>query len=60
MCITKVLQAQISDLASLPIVHGMATGSNKSLRMFLVPLAVSDSAVAITISPLNGLMDKQV
>ena len=50
----------------LPIVHGkdvfvrLATGSGKSLCMFLVPLAVSDSAMAIIISPLNGLMDEQV
>ena len=50
----------------LPIVHGkdvfvrLTTGSGQSLWMFLVPLAVSDTAMAVIISPLNGLMDEQV
>lgn len=50
----------------LPIVHGkdvfvrLATGSGKSLCMFLAPLAISDIAMAVVISPLNGLMDEQV
>ena len=52
--------------AMLPILHckdvfvRMATGSGKSLCMFLPPLAVSDSSLAIIISPLIGLMDQQV
>lgn len=50
----------------LPVVHGkdvfvrLATGSGKSMCMFLVPLAISDSAMAMIVSPLNGLMDEQV
>ena len=28
--------------------------------MFLAPLASSDSAMAVIVSPLNGLMDEQV
>ena len=50
----------------LPALHGkdvfvhMATGSGKSLCMFLVPLAINDSAMGIVISPLNALMDQQV
>ena len=50
----------------LPALHGhdvfvkMATGAGKSLCMFLVPLAYSDTAIAIIISPLNTLMNEQV
>ena len=52
--------------AVLPALHGkdvfvrMATGSGKSLCMYLVPLAVSDSSIGIIISPLIGLMGQQV
>ena len=52
--------------ALLPLLHGrdvfvhMATGAGKSLCMFLQPLTVSDSAIGIVISPLNGLMEQQV
>ena len=38
----------------------LATGSGKSLCMFLAPLASSGSAMAVIVSPLNGLMDEQV
>ena len=38
----------------------MATGAGKSLCLFLGPLAVSDAAMGIIISPLIGLMDQQV
>ena len=50
----------------VPVLHGkdvfihLATGSGKSLCMFLGPLASSVSAMAVIISPLNGLMDEQV
>ena len=60
---TEFRPGQLGSL--LPIVHGkdvfvrLATGSGKSLCIFLVPLAVSDSAMTV-ISPLNGLMDEQV
>ena len=52
--------------ATLATTHGrdvfvrMATGAGKSLCLFLGPLAVSDSAMGIIISPLIGLMDQQV
>ncbi len=50
----------------LAAVHGsdvfvrMATGGGKSLCMFLVPLSISDTAMGVVVSPLNGLMDEQV
>ena len=52
--------------ASLSVLHGhdvfiqMATGSGKSLCMFLGPLAKSAEAIGVVISPLNGLMEQQV
>lgn len=52
--------------ASLAVMHGkdvvvrMATGSGKSLCMFLGPLAKNVNAVGVIISPLNALMDQQV
>ena len=52
--------------ALMPAMHAkdvfvrMATGSGKSLCMFLGPLCASESAVGVVISPLNGLMDQQV
>lgn len=52
--------------ASVAAIHGkdvfvrMATGSGKSLCMFLGPLARSEKAVGVVISPLNGLMEQQV
>ena len=50
----------------LPALHGkdvfvrMATGAGKSVAMFMVPLAYSNIAVGVIISPLNSLMDEQV
>ena len=38
----------------------MATGAGKSLCMFLAPLALSETAVGVVISPLNCLMEQQV
>ena len=61
---TEFRPGQLESL--LPVVHGkdvfvrLATGCGKSMCMFLVPLAVSNSAMAFIISPLNGLMDEQV
>ncbi len=52
--------------AVLPTVHGrdvfvrMATGGGKSLCMFLVPLSISNAAMGVIVSPLNGLMDEHV
>ena len=52
--------------AMLPIIYGkdvfvhMATGSGKSMCMFLPPLAISEHAIGVVISPLNTLMDQQV
>ncbi len=48
------------------VVHGsdvfvrMATGSGKSLCMFLVPFSISDTAIGVIVSPLNGLMGEHV
>ena len=50
----------------LPMMHcrdvfaRMATGAGKSLCMFLPPLAWSDTACGVVISPLNGLIEQQV
>ena len=52
--------------AILALLHGhdvfirMATGSGKSLCMFLPPLICGKSACAVIISPLVGLMANQV
>lgn len=52
--------------AILSILHGndvfvrMATGSGKSLCMFLHPVVYGERAAAVIISPLVGLMDEQV
>ena len=50
----------------MPALHGkdvfvrMGTGSGKTLCMFLVPLAASNVATGLIISPLIGLMEQQV
>ena len=50
----------------MPALHGkdgmvkVATGAGKSLCMFMVPLAYSNTAVGVIISLLNALMDDQV
>lgn len=52
--------------ALLPVAHGrdtfvrMPTGGGKTLCMFLVPLSISCDAMGIIISPLVGLIQKQV
>ncbi len=52
--------------STLPALHGhdvfvrMATGSGKSLCMFLVPLSLSSTAMGVIISPLMALMEQQV
>ena len=52
--------------AMIPLLHckdafvRMATGSGKSLCMFLPPLSVSNNSIAVIVSPLNALMDQQV
>ena len=60
----KYTEFRLGQLESaLPIIHGrdvLATGSGKSMYMFLAPLAVSESDMAVIISPLNGLMNEQV
>ena len=38
----------------------MATGSGKSVCMFLPPVVISDHAMGVIISPMNALMDQQV
>lgn len=57
-------QGQLEAL--LPAAHGkdvfvrMPTGGGKSLCMYLVPLAMSDKAIGIVVSPLVRLLDQQV
>ena len=52
--------------AILAVLHGhdvfvrMATGSGKSMCMYLPPLVYGKTAVAVIISPLIGLMEEQV
>ena len=52
--------------AVLPVLHcqdvfvRMATGSGKSLCMFLPPLCVGENAMGIVVSPLKALMEQQV
>ena len=52
--------------STLPALHRkdvfvrMATGSGKSLCMFLVPLSCNDMAMGVVISPLRALMEQQV
>lgn len=52
--------------AIMPVLHcqdvfvRMATGSGKSLCMFLPPLCVGKNAMGAVISPLNALMEQQV
>lgn len=54
------------ETAVLSVLHGhdtyvrMATGSGKSICMFLPALAHSDKACTVIISPLIALMDDQV
>lgn len=38
----------------------MRTGREKSLCVFLLPLAMSEYAIGIIVSPLVSLMDQQV
>lgn len=56
----RQLEAMLSVLHCKDVFVRMATGSGKSLCMFLPPLAISDSSLAVIISPLIGLMDQQV
>ena len=50
----------------MAVLHGkdafvrMATGAGKTLCFILAPLSISIHAVAVVISPLNGLMEQQV
>lgn len=54
------MEASLSVLHRKDVFVRMATGSGKSLCMFLGPLAKSDEAIGVVISPLSGLMDQQV
>ena len=52
--------------AMLPLLHckdvfvRMATGSGKSLCMFLPPIAVSNKSMAVIVSPLNALGEQNL
>ena len=54
------LEATVPAMCGKDVFVRMATGSGKSLCMFLVPLALSESAMGLVISPLNALMEQQV
>ena len=51
--------------AMLPVMHGhdvlvkMPTGGGKTMCMFVPPLATSDTAMGLVISPLVALMEQQ-
>ena len=51
---------------TFPVFHGrdtfvrMATGLEKSMYMFMVPLVQSNTVMGIVISPLNSLMNEEV
>lgn len=54
------LEAASAVLQGRDVFVRMATGSGKSLCMFMGPLSKSEEAIGVVISPLNGLMDQQV
>ena len=54
------LDAVLPALHKKDVLVRMATGSGKSLCMYLVPLASGSSAVGIIISPLIGSIGQQV
>ena len=54
------LEATLAVLHCKDVFVRMATGSGKSLCMFLPPLATCDDSMGLVISPLNALMDQQV
>ena len=54
------LEASLAVLHHKDVFVRMATGSGKSLCMFLPPLATNDHSMGVIISPLNVLMDQQV
>lgn len=53
------LEATMAVLHRKDVFVRMATGSGKSLCMFLPPLATRDDSMGMVISPLNALMDQQ-
>ena len=54
------LDAILAVLNRKDVFVRMATGSGKSLCMFIPVLASHENAMGIIVSPLNGLMDQQV
>ena len=59
-CREGQLEASLALLQRKDVMVRMATGSGKSLCMFLAPLTLSDTAIGIIISPLVSLMEQQV
>ena len=63
----KFPSCQVGQMeATVALLHGkdvfvrMATGSGKSLCMFLAPISKNDSAMGVVLSPLISLMEQQV
>ena len=54
------LEAALAVLHRKDVFVHMATGSGKSLCIFLPPLATNDDSMGLVITPLNALMDQQV
>lgn len=54
------LESVVSYLHGRDVFIRMATGSGKTLCMFLGPLALGDNSCAVIISPLISLMEQQV
>ena len=59
MCRKGQFEATLAVMHHKDVFVRMATGSGKSLCMFLPPLATKDDSMGLITSPLNALMDQQ-
>ena len=54
------LEAMLSVMHEEDVLVKMPTGGGKTMCMFVPPLATSDTAMGLVISPLIALMEQQV